>query len=243
MDEAYLAYLQKFKNGWRGGNHALVFAQPKSASTYFANVLAKSMGVDLVFYENKLSGPNRLSVFEALAQSGQDAVARTHSENSFAAQVLINGLEARPIVITRDVADSIVSMVDHRAYNQSTSADADLVKLDTDTQIRITAYEWVARFIAFQSSWQELRANERYLFLDFAEIAADPVGAINRALAHLRVTADPATIERSIAEVAGNRKLSNKNVGATGRGARLPDDILKMIDTYRSFMEQGTVSV
>lgn len=210
----------------------MLFAQPKSASTFFSNVLAECLGVEQISYDDLLSGPNRFSIATAIERSDGNAVARIHAPYGVDVRILLNGTRTNPIVITRNLEDSIVSMTNHRLRRQSSTVDKLLVGLSYEDQLRITAYDWISWYAMFQDTWDSLKGYNNVLILDYEEIVNDPFKSTATALAFAGFKVPDERVQAAIEKISGDKKLSNRTTGAALRPTKLPEDVLEMIKTY-----------
>jgi len=228
--EIYLAELGRIRAAWKGGRHLYLMAQPKSASTFFANVLAEALGWEMAQSSDVWSGPNDISIQAAIDLSDRDRVIRAHAHARMPAITLLNAVGARPVVLDRDPADSLISMLDHRVKGGRTLQDQALRRLSRDDQIRTVAADWLHWYANFRMTWRHApHFGDRVLFLDYADVVSDPVTAADRALTHAGFPCETARIEQAVDRVGGDVERSNRNVGVTGRGDEIPADVRHLI--------------
>jgi len=233
MTGPFETMVARIRASWKGGRHVLVIAPPKSGSTFIGNVLAHASGLPVTDSMSYWSGPNEFSVGRAIELSDRDLVIKTHARLTRPVIALINATRARPVVLRRDIADSIVSMTEHRLRANEAASDQALRHLPREDQLRLTAYDWLHWYADFEAGWDRVaRRHGHVLRLGFDAIVADPAAAARRAFAHVGLDVPDDRIARAVTAIAGDAALSNRNVGAAGRGRDLPEDVRHAIAVY-----------
>lgn len=226
--------VSKIKAAWRGGRHLLIVAPPKSASTYLANVLSESLQLPLHNYSNIWSGPSDVSIERALELSDRDLVVRVHSLPKPMMIALLQATDIKPVLLSRDIADSLVSMTDHKLLDDSTRYNRELATLPRDAQFVAVAYEWLHWYVRFHTEWsQGVRTPDPFLWLDYDDIVERPVDSALAALEYTGWNAGREAVRKAVDTVGRSRTRSNRNVGIKGRSRELPDEIHRAITTMR----------
>ena len=236
----------RIANASRGGAHLIVVAPPKSASTFFSNVLAECLGLKREVYWDKLSGPNDISIARAIELSDADYLIHCHSSASRKMLSLLSAIGARPVVLHRPIADSIVSMNEHRIRRGRALMDQALQGLELNDQLRLTAANWIDWYIQYEISWRSMQ-NRSILDLEFAEITQSPASAVLKALRFWNLHPNAAGINETIENHLKDTSRSNIIIGKIGRGAGLPDDVQHTLrlseEAFRKYFAAQNISM
>jgi len=216
----------------RGGRRLLVVAAaPKSASTWFSNVLAAVTGYR---YANLcyafLQNEQDLYPPALLAWNRRGAVSQLHMRGTLPNARLLRYFGIRPVVLYRPLEDVVVSLYDQfrdrdwlRSRNSFSFAwiDESYTALGRDAQVDFIITHMLPWFIQFQVSWQRLERDGEVepLWLDYDAVTSDPVVCASRALAANGLAVDGESIATRVAQLQQARtRLPKFNRGEAGRG-------------------------
>lgn len=215
-------------------NHVLIVSSPKSGSTFLANCLCALFGYEKAYLA---AGYDRrepeLSVNRLLRYHRQHFVAQEHVRYSVPTEKLLDSFSVKPVVVVRNIFDTIVSMGDHirresnavhYAYvpeRMRTAEDAELLGFLTDM-----AAPWLFNFYV---SWQ--LSPHRFL-LTYEEVTGDTEAVLRKVAEHLGGTP---SIQASEAVERALEGRSRFNVGKSGRGEELLTRAMK--DRIRHFAD------
>ncbi len=215
-----------------GGKHILVACAPKSGSTYLATALSNLPGflkVDLTLgYDNR---EQELCLLHCAAIHSADYAAQHHVRLSPQTASLIRAFHIFPVVLTRNLFDTVVSLRDHMIDNPRPSSmafiDEGYLRWSEGRQLDFIIdffLPWYANFLACWSSYQEPCV--RVLYRDFV---AAPAETVARIAAAAGVACSAAEIDAAVAAVEPDQM--RLNVGRVGRGREvLSNSQIRRID-------------
>ncbi len=201
-----------------------VAAAPKSGSTYLAAALAEATGFLPYFLgashlnEQDLYLPRLLDVWSL------DIVCAQHARASQPNLALLSAFSIRPVVLVRDLGDSLVSLRDHLERETPITPIFDagerFLPLPREAQLDALVDLVAPWYLAFHAGWA--RAPIETLLLTYDELISDPAGTVARAATFAGAPLKRAP-EEAVARV--RRTKTRYNRGYAGRGAaQLSDD-------------------
>lgn len=203
------------------GHRVLIACAPKTGSTYLMTLLAMLPGFSRVIL-NVAGGrqEEELRQDRLLAFHHLDYVAKNHIVCSDHRAALIARYGLKTIVLTRSLADSIVSFRDHVV---SAAGDlplfeppdnfATLAKPEQYDALIDLAAPW---YINFAASWLNRADEVGPVFLRYETLVKRPVETMRDIADSFGIEADEATIAAAVANAS--RFNTRLNVGITGRG-------------------------
>ena len=226
------------------GKHIFIACVPKSASTFLKNVLAELTGYRDVFAVFA-AGQNEHDLYlpSLVETADTNTVTQQHCRASEANIQLMQGFGIRPIVLVRNIFDSIISQLDF--YRQGAFFNsyfrADFMGMDQETQIDLLIDNLTPWYLQFVASWH-LAEKERRLeimWLTYEELTANKPQSIETVLAFYGLGASKKNIERAIASTEAQTRRNRFNKGVAGRGAKTLTDEQKsrIISLTRYFPE------
>jgi hypothetical protein len=216
----------------------IVIGAPKSGSTYTWLVLTKYFGTEELTPGALFRGTQPLLDDWALERlRGRAYVAHMHlSPNSFNVRAIADE-SIIPIVLWRNIGDTIVSNDDHFRRIHETAPDADGERYFTMApQAR---YQFLIRFrlaeyVSFYLGWQ--RVGEP--IFRFEEMVTDESAFFERIIMRIAGAIDAKRLQAARA-AAGSESLArqNKNVGKIGRSAQafIPETKALLEETLRNY--------
>ncbi|MCR9175483.1 MAG: sulfotransferase [Alphaproteobacteria bacterium] len=235
LSEAVAIAVQSLEGDTGSGRHLVVISQPKSASTFLANILSVLTGFPVTKYSDPHIHDYAFSYGVARRIRDQDAIIHLHSHPTVP---LIGWLKAKgvvPAILHRDLPDSVVSLYDHSRAS-GYKADAKLERVAREIGLKATAYTWAGWLIRYQAHWSGNLQNKVLdgLWIDYADLVAEPEMFVQQILARNGFEFDLAACHAAVEQVSGDRVRSNLNKGVAGRGADLPADLLKDLDAIKA---------
>lgn len=208
----------------RGKQHLLIACAPKSGSTLLIESLLEISGFERRNplaaggrHENDLYEPGLIDAM------GRNTVAQVHVRASEHNVELLNRYRHQPIVLTRNLADTLVSLRDHMMHEgprwSMLWADerfAERTPAGQLDQLVDLAAPW---FVHFFVSWHQAAQDGSVepVWLTYEEFSSDPARELGRVCAAVGIDADDHGIDRTLTVVAGLETRFNR--GVVGRGA------------------------
>jgi len=142
-------------------NNILFCAQPKSASHHINRLLSHALGYYSfpIGYNHK---GNELYYPRVLASKFMDknTISRCHSPNNIDVTKLIRLLDLKPLVLTRNLLDGLVSRRDHVKRTDPGDDIKSVIeydkfyRADNETQLDVVIEMYATQFIDFFTSWE-----------------------------------------------------------------------------------------
>ncbi len=203
--------------------HLLVASFPKSASTFTRKLLATVTGFRPYFLSHAGNDSSRdLDPTSIPLLLGQDTVSVEYLRATRQAVDLLRRLEIRPIVLVRDLHDTLVSSRDHLrrmpgARGAVAHGTEDLHAWEPDDQhwflVRMVA-PW---YLNFFTSWQDAARELDTLWITYDDITRRPEQTVRRALAHAGINGDDDRIAAAVASLDLSDVRFNRGVSGRGR--------------------------
>jgi hypothetical protein len=203
----------------RRGKTIFISALPKSGSTFLVKALGAVTGYQPFFLgyhqlnEQDLYLPNLIDAWS------MNVISHQHTRPSAPNLALMKEFAIRPVILTRNAHDAVVSLTDH-LENESTQTP--LLNVPEDFKQRPRgerldmvidlAMPWYIRFVA---DWR--RAGQDCLWLRYEGLAADGLNTVRQILSFHGLTKDDGAIEQALIQARGDGSRFNR--GVAGRGA------------------------
>lgn len=221
--------------------HILIACMPKSASTFLATTIASLKGFKRYrMIPDYGAREQELCEIRLSRYNRKTYIAQHHLRHSAWTQTLIDRYRLTPIVIVRDLADTVISLRDHfrrEPHGQGPTArllprHADLPDAELDQAIVRTAMPW---YLSFYVGWR--LAGDVPIF-DYAQYTTEPARVIGEILQHANCAMPPQAIHDAVSRV-NREQVPQFNVGTSGRGSQLSqpakDHLLHLLDLYPEF--------
>ena len=205
------------------GRHLFIACVPKSASTFLKNLLVSVTGYRDLFAVYAAGQSEHDIYLPALRESAHlDTVTQQHCRASDANVHLMQAFGIRPVVLVRDIFDSVVSLrdfYDQGAYRNS-YARADWPALDEETKIDLLVESVVPWYFQFVASWEsaDRRKQLEVHWLTYEELVADKPAGVLRVLEFYGLGAARRAVEQRVAGVEAEERKIRFNKGVAGRG-------------------------
>ncbi|MCB1275294.1 sulfotransferase domain-containing protein [Prosthecobacter sp.] len=203
---------------------------PKSGSTYMARLLEEAthrIGLKAA-YE---MGHNEQNIDEeALRRCVRKlSVVQQHTQGGENNVALLAKYRMQPIVLTRNLPDIVVSLLDHMHLHQHTRnpmafAPGQFFEWPQDEQLRWITWAYMPWYFSFYQSWKTNGDKVNAQWVEFDDLTTRPVETVTQLLARMNLPCDAAALERA-SNPHTSGKNSRINKGLAGRGAQLPAEV------------------
>ncbi|MHC4505615.1 MAG: class I SAM-dependent methyltransferase [Planctomycetota bacterium] len=224
----YLAYLRG--RTFASEHHRVLLACfPKSGSTYLARVLSLLPGYSKVALvtgygrrEQELSAEKLL----AAHRSSGDYVAQHHVRCSAATERLMGQFGLKPVVLVRNIFDTIVSIRDHLRSEPPDIAQAyvppDIGEWNDERTFRFIVDMIVPWYFNFFASWSQCVDK---LLVTYEDVHADVLGVVRGIGNRYGLDLAGDDIRSAVEEANRQGADTRKNRAVLGRGGSLPDEV------------------
>ena len=206
------------------GTHLFLACMPKSGSSFLTNCLMRLSGFAQAHWSFAyMQAEQELYLPHVLADARNRVVIQQHCRATEANLQIMDGFGIRPIVMVRELADIVISLLDfyENGAVATTFLSEDFAKLDRSARIDALIDMRLPWYLQFYVSWDQARRRRRIetLWLDYAEMTTDKPGTLARIARFHGFDWSGDAIAHALAEVEGNRAANRFNVGRRGRGA------------------------
>ena len=205
------------------GRHIFIACVPKSASTFLKNLLVNLTGYRDLFTVYAAGQSEHEIYLPTLRESAHlDTVTQQHCRASDANIHLMQAFGIRPVVLVRNIFDSVMSLFDF--YNQGAFQTsyfrADWQALDQETKIDLLIQNVIPWYFQFVASWDHAEKQKRLEvhWLSYEELVADKPATVLRVLEFYGLGASRRGVEERIREIERGERKIRFNKGVTGRG-------------------------
>ena len=204
----------------------VVFASPKSASTFLARNLQTILGfkwhpLTFSYFENE----HDLHLPYLVTAQRDNTVTQVHARATDVNLKLIEIFKLTPIVLIRDIFDSIISYYDHvhriRSKIPHAHIDGQFFSLDEKTKLDFFVELVAPWFVNFFVSWFRAESNfgGPIHWITFEEVIHQPEETIVKVLDAHEVPVDRALVSNVL--LNADVVALGKNKGVQGRGRQL----------------------
>ena len=205
------------------GKHIFIACVPKSASTFLKNVLGHVTGyreLFTVYAAGQAEHEIYLPTLREMAHA--NTVTQQHCRASDANIHLMQGFGIRPVVLVRNIFDSVMSLLDfyNRGAFQTSYFRADWPALNEDTKIDLLIENVIPWYFQFVASWDLAEKQKRIelQWLTYEELVADKPAAVLKVLEFYGLGAPRRGVEQRIKQIESEEYKIRFNKGVTGRG-------------------------
>ncbi len=205
------------------GRHIFIACVPKSASTFLKNLLVNLTGFRDLFAVYAAGQSEHEIHLPALREFAQhDTVTQQHCRASDANVHLMQGFGIRPVVLVRNIFDSVMSLLDfyNSGASQTSYFKADWHALDEETKIDLLIDNVVPWYFQFVASWDLAEKQKRVElhWLTYEELISDKPSTVVGVLEFYGLGASRRGVEERIAEIESEERKNRFNKGVAGRG-------------------------
>jgi hypothetical protein len=205
------------------GRHLFIACVPKSASTFLKNLLVNLTGFrDLftVYAAGQSEHEIYLPTLRELAHL--DTVTQQHCRASDANVHLMQAFGIRPVVLVRNIFDSVISQLDfyNKGAFQNSYFRADWPVLDEETKLDLLIENVIPWYFQFVASWDLAEKQKRLevQWLSYEDLVADKPASVLKVLEFYGLGASRRGVEQRIREIESEERKIRFNKGVTGRG-------------------------
>lgn len=214
---------------WHNHKHILIAALPKSGSTLLWRLLEKITGYHR-FHLCVDTGSNEQVIDRSVIPAflSVDTITRQHLRASEENVGLLSLMDARVIVLARDMCDMIISLYDF--INKGHSKSPVLIvtdeyrKMDERTKLDYLIDFAIPWYLHMYISWLEAeRMGFRVKHVGYEALMGDPKRIVTECLEFCGIQAGQASIEKALTEARSDsfRGETRFNKGIIGRGKDL----------------------
>lgn len=231
------------------GRHLFIACAPKSGSTFLKNVLVRlTQFKDLFCTYAALQNEQELDLPQ-LAKFGMcNTVTQQHCRATEANIHLMQAFGIRPIILVRNIYDTVASLRDFYAdgFTFSTFFDhEDFSRLPPDEQVNLLIDHVVPWYFQFVASWQRAERDGRLSlrWLTYEAMTADKTACIGDVLEFYGISAKPADIETVVTTCESDPRANRFNKGIAGRGQTIiTDNQRQRIQGFARYFPQSDFS-
>jgi tetratricopeptide (TPR) repeat protein len=205
------------------GRHLFIACVPKSASTFLKNLLVNLTGYRDLFAVYAAGQSEHEIYLPTLRESAHvDTVTQQHCRASDANIHLMQAFEIRPVVLVRNIFDSVMSLLDF--YNKGAFRNsyfrADWQALDEEMKIDLLIENVIPWYFQFVASWDLVEKQKKLElhWLSYEDLVADKPSSVLKVLEFYGLGASRRGVEQRIAEIESEEQRIRFNKGVTGRG-------------------------
>lgn len=205
------------------GRHLFIACVPKSASTFLKNLLVNLTGYRDLFTVYAAGQSEHEIYLPTLRESAdRDTVTQQHCRASDANLHLMQAFAIRPVVLVRNIFDSVMSLLDfyNKGAFRTSYFRADWPLLDDETKIDLLIENVIPWYFQFVASWDLAEKQKRIEvhWLSYEELIADKPSSVLKVLEFYGLGASRRGIEQRIGEIESEERKIRFNKGVTGRG-------------------------
>jgi tetratricopeptide (TPR) repeat protein len=205
------------------GRHIFIACVPKSASTFLKNLLVNLTGFRDVFMVSAANQNEHELYLPTLRETAHfDTVTQQHCRASDANVQLMQAFEIKPVVLVRNIFDSVMSLLDFYdkgAFDNSYFRE-DFQKLDEETKIDLLIDNVIPWYFQFVASWSLVEKQKKLdiFWLRYEDLIADKPTAVLDVLKFYGFGAARRGVEQRIKEIEADGRKNRFNKGVKGRG-------------------------
>ena len=205
------------------GRHLFIACVPKSASTFLKNLLVNLTGYRDLFTVYAAGQTEHEIYLPTLRESAHlDTVTQQHCRASDANIHLMQAFGIRPVVLVRNIFDSVMSLLDfyNKGACQTSYFRADWKELNEETKIDLLIENVIPWYFQFVSSWDMAEKQKRLEvhWLTYEELIADKPSSVLKVLKFYGLGASVRGVEERVREIQSEKRTNRFNKGIAGRG-------------------------
>ena len=205
------------------GRTILIACMPKSGSSWLVNAVRRLSGFGSVNFANAFVENEQEIYAPAVHETArQDKVVQQHCRASAPNIHLIQAYGMKPVVLVRNLFDTLVSMRDFwdEGAVRNSFLYPDWHSLDRDAKHDALVRHLAPWYVQFFVSWAIAERQQQVspLWVRYEEMIPAKAETLSRVAGFCGLPADPAGIEAAIARVDGDRYATRFNKGVAGRG-------------------------
>ncbi len=206
------------------GKHIFIACSPKSGSTFLKNLLVNITGFkDLFSVYAGLQNEHDLDLPQMVKFGNVDTVTQQHSRASEANVQMMQAFGIRPVILVRNIYDSLMSLVDFYSQGFTFSTffnKEEFLSFSQDKKLDLLIEFAIPWYFQFVASWQRAESEGRLemVWLTYEEMIADKVAAAAKIFTYHGMAVAPDVIAERIRIIEGDSDRNRFNKGVAGRG-------------------------
>lgn len=212
-----------------------VLCFPKSGSTFLCTMLEKLTGLRMsVLTQGYQQNEQELDRALMFRMTTEEYVVHQHTRATFPNLHLLQAFDIRPVILVRNLADALISMVDYLAKGAHASTFFGPAYADwpREHQIDAAIARYAHWYIEFFASWTRVQRDGALecCFIHYEDMIADKPGTLLRAARFFGLdNSDTDIIQAAtLSDGAQTRTLFNKGVSGRGRRDMSPAQLLEL---------------
>jgi hypothetical protein len=206
--------------------HILVACFPKSGSTYLTKFLAEITGFPLLS-TSQFFGQNEQDIHEYKMRKicRHSFIVQQHVKATNNNLALLQAYQIKPIVLTRNIFDTILSLQDHIEKQSHLSPTGYIhqqyFQMTKEEQLLFLIHIHLPWYFNFLISWREALPKIDTMWLSYEELFGNQKDSLTKVVKFYNINKSPAEIESTISKMGS--KPTRLNSGISGRGAQIPE--------------------
>ncbi|WP_273447211.1 hypothetical protein [Neolewinella agarilytica] len=173
-------------------SHIFITCTPKSASTYLMRLLGGIVNAKVAVFIDAFDHTEQdMSINKIIENMFSSTVTHQHMRYSNYNAKVLDRFGIKPIILTRNIYDSVVSMRDHILREPKVvwwpmaAIDVELFRAMSDErQIDFVIDHIVPWYVNFYVSWDKVYQEREILWITYKELMEDKVNTLNNILAY-----------------------------------------------------------
>ncbi|PYS68339.1 MAG: hypothetical protein DMF73_17035 [Acidobacteria bacterium] len=195
----------------------------ESASTFLKNLLVNLTGYRDLFTVYAAGQTEHEIYLPTLRECAHlDTITQQHCRASDANVHLMQAFDIRPVVLVRNIFDSVMSLLDfyNKGAFQTSYFRADWPVMDEETKIDLLIENVVPWYFQFVASWDLAEKQKRLEvnWLSYEDLVADKPSSVLKVLEFYGLGASRRGVAQRIGEIESEERKIRFNKGVTGRG-------------------------
>jgi len=212
-----------------------VLCFPKSGSTFLCTMLEKLTGLRMsVLTQGYQQNEQELDRGLMFRMKTEEYVVHQHTRATFPNLHLLQAFDIRPVILVRNLADALVSMVDYLAKGAyaSTFFGPRYAEWPRERQIDAAIARYGHWYIEFFASWTRVQRDGALdcCFVHYEDMITDKPGTLLRVARFLGLGNSDADITQAalLSDGAQTRTLFNKGISGRGQRDMSPAQLLEL---------------
>jgi hypothetical protein len=200
--------------------HIFITCSPKSGSTYLLQLLSKILDYEIEIFIPAFDRTEQ-NVFEAaiIKNRKRNTVTHQHTKCTKHNLKILDKYSIKPIVLTRDIYQSVISMRNHMLNEPENSwwsmayVDENFYSLSPMKQLDFVIDLIVPWYINFYVSWFEHSQTNNILWITYSSLLKDKINTIKKILEYYDIEAfvDDEVLKNAENLIEGKTRKTRKN--------------------------------
>ncbi len=218
-----------------------VSAFPKSGSTFLVTALVHASGYSRYFLGQNFFSEQDLYFPRLIDAWAMPVVAHHHARATQPNLDYLNQFRIRPVILTRHLADCLVSLRDHLCKESSRTptfnAPANFSRWPAPRQYDALVDLAAGWYLDFYTGWRQAQDQGLHLlWLDYATLIAHPEQSLAQIFAFHGIPVTATRLQAAVERTQAHGDSTRKNVGISGRGLRaLTPEQCARLDTLTEY--------